>query len=296
MTTSFPIPGPSRSRKAGTTSAAGQRRAARTPTSPRTTGGRCASSPGSPQAQRHAAQSAGGTVEGRLPGRGDHGRLRPRRRLPAGLRALPRPAGALVTYRRAPLAVPAALPVITAVTYAFCSARRRAGETVQLKDCGQARQITLFEHAGRPAVLPLTSVPARGHPVLLSPGAGGELLCTPARTTHRQDLRLPASIETNTKLIRNPARYQANAAVRDAEKSLASAERCLAALLADPGLAPAAKAGVTPSPWDAPMSAGSHRGVIPLTGPDAQDAVHRAHPDLPVADRAGTGVLGEQLD
>jgi hypothetical protein len=50
-----------------------------------------------------------------------------------------------------------------------------------------------------------------------------------------------ASIETNTKLTRNPARDQANAAVRDAEKTLAAAERGLAALLADPGLTPAAK-------------------------------------------------------
>ena len=52
-----------------------------------------------------------------------------------------------VTYRRAPFAVPAALPVITAVTY---GGRTRditwAEETVQLKDHGDARQITLFEH------------------------------------------------------------------------------------------------------------------------------------------------------
>ena len=50
-----------------------------------------------------------------------------------------------------------------------------------------------------------------------------------------------ASVGTNTKLIRNPARDQANAAVRNADKTLAAAERGLAALLADPGLAPAAK-------------------------------------------------------
>ena len=50
-----------------------------------------------------------------------------------------------------------------------------------------------------------------------------------------------ASIETNTKLTRNPARDQASAAVRDADKTLAAAERGLAALLADPGLTPAAK-------------------------------------------------------
>ncbi len=50
-----------------------------------------------------------------------------------------------------------------------------------------------------------------------------------------------ASIETNTKLIRNPARDQANAAVRDADKALAAAERELAGLLADPAVTPAAK-------------------------------------------------------
>ena len=49
------------------------------------------------------------------------------------------------------------------------------------------------------------------------------------------------TIETNTRLIRNPARDQANAAVRDADKALAGAERDLAGLLADPAITPAAK-------------------------------------------------------
>ena len=53
-----------------------------------------------------------------------------------------------VTYRRAPLAVPAMLPVITTITAA---GRRReiawAEETVHIKDYCQARQLTLFEHA-----------------------------------------------------------------------------------------------------------------------------------------------------
>ena len=52
-----------------------------------------------------------------------------------------------VTYRRAPLAVPDMLPVLTAITV---NGRTRtiawADETVQLKDYGEARQITLFEH------------------------------------------------------------------------------------------------------------------------------------------------------
>jgi hypothetical protein len=52
-----------------------------------------------------------------------------------------------VTCRRAPLAVPAMLPVITTITTA---GRRReitwAEETVQVKDYGDARQLTLSEH------------------------------------------------------------------------------------------------------------------------------------------------------
>jgi hypothetical protein len=151
-----------------------------------------------------------------------------------------------VTYRRAPLAIPAALPVITAVTY---GGRTRditwAEETVQLKDYGDARQITLFER-GNVALQVLTSdcdaCPAdilswlksrwREENFLkyASENYGIDKICDHL-----------ASIETNTKLTRNPARDQANAAVRDADKTLAAAERGLAALLADPGLTPAAK-------------------------------------------------------
>ncbi|MGH8302325.1 MAG: putative transposase [Steroidobacteraceae bacterium] len=50
-----------------------------------------------------------------------------------------------------------------------------------------------------------------------------------------------ADIETNTKIVDNPARKDANAAVREADKALAAAERGLAVLLADPSIAPAAK-------------------------------------------------------
>ena len=62
-----------------------------------------------------------------------------------------------VTYRRAPLAVPVMLPVITTVT---TGGRRReiawAEETVDIKDYGQARQLTLFEH-GQVVLQVLTS-------------------------------------------------------------------------------------------------------------------------------------------
>ncbi len=151
-----------------------------------------------------------------------------------------------VTYRRAPLAVPAALPVITAVSY---GGRTRpvtwAEETVQLKDYGDARQITLFEH-GRVALQILTSdfdaCPAQILSWLKSRWREENFLKYASENYGTDKIcDYLASIETNTKLTRNPARDQANAAVRDAEKTLAAAERGLAALLADPGLAPAAK-------------------------------------------------------
>jgi hypothetical protein len=151
-----------------------------------------------------------------------------------------------VTYRRAPLAVPAALPVITAVTY---GGRTRditwAEETVQLKDYGDARQITLFER-GNVALQVLTSdcdaCPADILSWLKSRWREENFLKYASENYGIDKIcDYLASIETNTKLTRNPARDQANAAVRDADKTLAAAERGLAALLADPGLTPAAK-------------------------------------------------------
>jgi hypothetical protein len=147
-----------------------------------------------------------------------------------------------VTYRRAPLAVPAGLPVITAVT---CAGRTRqlawAEETVQIKDYGEARQITLFEH-GRVALQILTSD--------FTACAADILSWLKSRWREENFLKYAsenygidkicdylAAIETNTKLIRNPARDQASAAVRSAQKTLDAAERGLAALLADPRLA-----------------------------------------------------------
>src|ERR1700676_980731 len=151
-----------------------------------------------------------------------------------------------VTYRRAPLAVPAMLPVITAVSY---GGRTReiawAEETVQLKDYGDARQITLFEH-GRVALQILPS----------DTGACPAEILSWLKSRWREENFLKygsedygidkicdylAGITENTKLTRNPARDTANAAVRDADKALAAAERDLAALLADPAITPAAK-------------------------------------------------------
>ena len=124
-----------------------------------------------------------------------------------------------VTYRRAPLAVPAMLPVITIATI---GGRQRtiawAEEKVQLKDYGEARQITLFEH-GQVVLQILTSdsdaCPAdilawlksrwREENFLkyASENYGIDKICDYA-----------AAIEVNTKITANPARKAANARVR----------------------------------------------------------------------------------
>ena len=151
-----------------------------------------------------------------------------------------------VTYRRAPLAVPGMLPVLSVITM---NGRTRAvawaEETVQLKDYGEARQITLFEH-GRVVLQVLTS----------DSGACPATLLGWLKSRWREENFLKyasqnygidaicdylADIETNTKIVDNPARKEANAAVREAEKNLAAAERGLAVLLADPAITPAAK-------------------------------------------------------
>ena len=157
-----------------------------------------------------------------------------------------------VTYRRAPLAVPAMLPVITIATI---GGRQRtiawAEEKVQLKDYGEARQLTLFEH-GRVVLQILTSdfdaCPAdilawlksrwREENFLkyASVNYGIDKICDYA-----------AAIEVNTKTTANPARKTANTRVRRAENELAAAERALAALLSDPDTTAAAKNTAIPA-------------------------------------------------
>jgi hypothetical protein len=199
-----------------------------------------------------------------------------------------------VTYRRAPLAVPAALPVITAVTYA---GRTRdiswAEETVQLKDYGDARQITLFEH-GRVALQILTSDTAACPADILSwlkSRWREENFLKYASDNYGIDKICDylAVIEENTKPTRNPARDQANATARDAEKALASAERDLAALLTSPDLTPAAKnaripgqqAAITRARKDLAAAATARNPVpakLPASSidPDAKTALLRA--------------------
>ena len=199
-----------------------------------------------------------------------------------------------VTYRRAPLAVPAMLPVITAVTY---GGRTReiawAEETVQLKDYGAARQITLFEH-GKVALQILTS----------DFGACPADILSWLKSRWREENFLKyagenygidkicdyfATIETNAKPVRNPARDQANAAVHGAEKTLAAAERELAGLLTDPAASPAVKNKAIPGLQDnitrartALAAATAARKPVPAKlpasdiDPDAKTALLRA--------------------
>src|ERR1039457_6844466 len=199
-----------------------------------------------------------------------------------------------VTYRRAPLAVPAMLPVITTVTH---GGRTReicwAEETVEIKDYGDARQITLFEH-GQVALQILTSdtdaCPADILSWLKSRWREENFLKYASENYGIDKIcDYLAEITQNTKLTRNPARDTANAAVRDADKALASAERDLAALLAGPALTAAAKNARIPGQQKAITRARSQaaaavaaRGPVPaklpanVIDPDAQTAVLNA--------------------
>ena len=160
-----------------------------------------------------------------------------------------------VTCRRAPLAVPVMLPVITTVSY---GGRTRqiawAEERVQVKDYGQARQITLFEH-GRVALQILTSDFAACPADILSwlkSRWREENFLKYASENYGIDKICDylASIETNTKIVDNPARKAATAAVHEAEKALAGAERELAGLLTDPAITPAVKNASIPALQD----------------------------------------------
>ena len=176
-----------------------------------------------------------------------------------------------VSYRRAPLAVPAMLPVITTIT---AGGRRReiawAEETVQLKDYGEARQLTLFER-GQVVLQILTSdfdsCPADILAWLKSRWREENFLKYASENYGIDKIcDYIAGIETNTKIVDNPARKKANAAVREAEKAVTAAERDLAVLLADPAISPAAK----------------NTRLIPA----AQDKIDAAHKKLAAAEAA----------
>ena len=151
-----------------------------------------------------------------------------------------------VTYRRAPLAVPARLPVLTTITVGG-KARQVAWaeEMVQIKDYGEARQITLFEH-GQVALQILTSdfdaCPAEILSWLKSRWREENFL---KYASHNYGIDkicdYIATIETSTKIADNPARKTANAAVRTAQMALTAAREEMAVMLTDPAIPAAAK-------------------------------------------------------
>jgi hypothetical protein len=125
---------------------------------------------------------------------------------------------------------------------------------VQVKGYGQARQITLSEH-GRVALQILTS----------DFGACPADILSWLKSRWREENFLKyasvnygidkicdylATIEVSTKIMDNPARKAATAAVREAEKILAGAERELAGLLTDPAITPAVKNARIPALQD----------------------------------------------
>ena len=151
-----------------------------------------------------------------------------------------------VTYRRAPLAVPAALPVITTIT---AGGRQRqvawAEETVHIKDYGQARQITLFE-AGKVVLQILTSdedaCPAEILSWLKSRWREENFLKYASENYGIDKIcDYIAGIHTSTKVMHNPARKAAVTAVRREEKALAAAREGMAAMLGDPAIPAAVK-------------------------------------------------------
>jgi hypothetical protein len=151
-----------------------------------------------------------------------------------------------VSYRRAPLALPARLPVLTTVT---TGGRTRevawAEEAVQIKDYGQARQITLFER-GQVAMQILTSdfdaCPADILSWLKSRWREEDFLKYASENYGIDKIcDYAATVETNTKIIDNPARKTARDAARSADAALGRARADLAAMLRDPAIQAADK-------------------------------------------------------
>ena len=200
------------------------------------------------RAVRHPARRAGPAAPGARRAGEDPARLRPRRLLPGRLPRHPRRPRHWVTWRRAPLAP------VTAAPRRYWAARgdgkpaevlALADETVQIKDYGQARQITLFED-GAPVLQMLTSDLAAPAAALLSwlklPVADRELVQVPGgQLRHPLDVRLPRQHRRRTPPDRQPrAQGRARPAARGRGRRWPPPSASLAALLARPGRSPAA--------------------------------------------------------
>ena len=167
---------------------------------------------------------------------------------PVAFRAIREQHADWVTWRRSPLAA------VTAAPRRHWAARGDgkpaevlwlADETVQIKDYGQARQITLFEN-GAPVLQVLTSDTVAPAAALLAwlrcrwrienlfkyleAHYGIHWLCD-----------YHADAEDDDRMIANPERKAARTRLREAEAALAAAERALAGVISAPGLSAAAK-------------------------------------------------------
>src|SRR5487761_1355749 len=199
-----------------------------------------------------------------------------------------------VTCRRAPLAVPARLPVLSVISV---NGQKRevawAEEMVQIKDYGDARQITLFEH-GQVALQILTSDTAACPAEIVSwlKSRWREenfLICASENYGIDAICDYIADVQANTKIIDNPARKRAAAAVRKAQAALAAAREAMAVMLADPAIPATAKnqilipaAGKTITKAEKALArAEAARGKIPakppanIIDPDAKVALLR---------------------
>ena len=149
----------------------------------------------------------------------------------------------------APLAVRVMLPVITTITAAggpaIRSRPRRPCRSATTAKPGRSPVRVRQDRLGDPD-LALRHLPG-GYPGLAEiPVARRELPQVRARTTGSTP-RLPRQHRDEHQDRDNPARKAASAAVRDAEKTLASAERALAGLLAYLVITPAAKNAAIPA-------------------------------------------------
>jgi hypothetical protein len=155
-----------------------------------------------------------------------------------------------ITYRRAPLPPPRALPLLHTTIPAHSDGTPRvwvyADEPVTIDGYGTARQITLYEH-GAVALQVLTSDTASCPIALLAMLKARwriENAFKYAAEHHGIDALADyiAAVEVNTRKVDNPARKQANTTVKARQGELADAETALARLLTDRGTATTAAA------------------------------------------------------
>jgi hypothetical protein len=143
-----------------------------------------------------------------------------------------------ITYRRAPLVAPQHLPVTTTITRAGKQVQiTLTDETVTINGYGQCRQITLFEH-GQPVLQILTSD---------QHSCAGALMAFLRARWRIENLfkyldfygidalaDYTATIETNTRLIDNPARTAARTRLNTLREQLAQLKGHIGELATNP--------------------------------------------------------------